>query len=165
MTNNGGSAPLSALEFEQRFPNIRQKIGHFGQVQVDKLMNWENNKQGTATFALGTTLTMTSEVYYADQKHQLEGFFGNIYTAIYEGTAVNGDFQIYPSRGTATTGTYAVMGGYDALNSVGWDGYWRGDITRLAGTSSQSIVFQARWGWIDNTLGTITHNLTIEHRT
>lgn len=156
MINDKLPKPLNSLQFEQQFPNVRQRVVHAGKIALNNIVQSMIGSLGTADFSAGSVLNLSSHVEF-NIPNQNKPFFGNVYVSVYQGTTLTQANQIYPNRGSGVAeGRYKVQGWYDGFS---WDrigNVWKGNITDTNGTSAQAITFTADWSYLDYTFGTVT---------
>lgn len=156
-----GKTPLNATEFEQRFPEVRAKVGHFGKIQVDELIKQTTTVEGTTSFALGSIVTITSALAF-EPPHVNKPILGQVHLAIFQGTVASYTAMIWPfCGGSVTQGRYRVQGWYDGFPG-GTDPaapQWTGQIVDTGGTSGTVIYVATTWNYIDYTFGNGTANL------
>lgn len=114
--------------------------------------------QGTCgngnTLDIVTTLTPNAP-------HANEINFGDPYIGIYQGTAANSDFQIYPAiGGSITPGQYLVYGGLDFQLFAGTQpgsiiSAWSGYLTNVS-AGNQTILLVTQWKFINMNSGSVT---------
>jgi hypothetical protein len=146
---------VPGVEFEAHY-EVQARLLRTSRVALGTVVNTAMGETGTANFALGSVLSLSSEITF-DIPFQAKKVFGNAYISLYQGTILNDASQIYPVRGgSVTEGKYRVQGWYDAHSWNGTTNIWKGNITDTAGTSAQVISFVADWVYLDYTVGTIT---------
>lgn len=107
----------------------------------------------TGTFSSYASFDLSTTISYNTPHADLR-MGATPYVAVYQGTAIDTDEQIFPTLGAnVTAGRYDVTG---AFNYDGWNGTqsrWSCILTDTNGTSTQAFHFVARWVYPDYRTG------------
>lgn len=142
----------AGYDFESQYEVQSNRI-ITSKIIVNNLIKRTGFSSATADFSSNQTLNITTTASFNDPNRN-KPLFGIPYISLWEGTVRAGSTEIYPIKGTAVAGTYAVTSGFDYQ---GWQGtpslVYRTQITRNAGTSSQVFTYGVDIEHIDYVAG------------
>lgn len=127
---------------------VQAKTVRAGRLNITQFVGQSGAAAATGAFTTGQRLnlqtSLTPNPPFADKPN-----FAVPAIAIYQGTAINGDFQIFPTAGGSIgVGKYIVTGGLDWHSTNNIDSVWSGVIENVS-AGSVSVTFVSSWKFID----------------
>lgn len=141
--------------------SIQQNRVVMSQANIKNFLNLSSFAVAQGSLGTGVTANVTTQLT-PNTPHQFEMNFGDPYVALYEGTAISTNNQIYPFNGSnVTPSDWLVEGGafdLEKYTGVGtntaWS-WWGMKVTNKSG-SGKSIYFVTQWRYIQYNNGTVT---------
>ena len=141
---------VSGVEFNSR-NEIQSRFALLSNINVKNFVIISGTASGTGAIGNGTTLYLSTTLV-PDPPHQFDINYADPYLAVYQGTAADSAYQIYPTYGgSVTPGAYTVQGGLD-FHGLGTSNpqtlsIWKGTITDNS-AGNQTILFATVWKWL-----------------
>lgn len=140
--------PMSGIDFEAAFPEVRTKDVHASNLSVANLFS----NSGTVSVSGGPftdgqslliTTTLSPQAGYKTEKN-----LGVPMVSCYQGTAVDSNYQIWPrAGGSITSGDYSFYSGFDYTSSTDQNLVYMIAVNNLS-AGTQNITVVGRWRYL-----------------